>query len=214
VFLGIVSTSTTFLVAGVVLALFAIVVQVLRLVSMRVSISAPVAISVLAVLAAATLAIPALLAQFTAALDDKVGSDSFVERSGADQQSYGVFLQSWGLGVGLGSGRASSFLATLLSTVGVIGTVLFAAVLVVVVARAAPLKPYHPVIWALVATMIGKLIAGPDVSDPSGVFWLSLGILAHGIITAQPRGSGPFASTRSGTDERVDRPRRDTREPV
>jgi hypothetical protein len=56
---------------------------------------------------------------------EKGGSDSALVRFGADAFAFNLVLQTHGLGVGLGSNRPSSFLASLLSQVGVIGFVLF-----------------------------------------------------------------------------------------
>jgi hypothetical protein len=52
-------------------------------------------------------------------------SGSFINRTAADLYSLQLLLQTYGLGVGLGSNRASSLLATLLSNVGIAGTVVF-----------------------------------------------------------------------------------------
>jgi len=56
----------------------------------------------------------------------KLDSDSGVERSAWNMQALTNFLETDGLGVGLGSSRASSFLALALSNVGVVGATLFA----------------------------------------------------------------------------------------
>jgi hypothetical protein len=52
-------------------------------------------------------------------------SGSFINRTAADLYSLQLLLQTHGLGVGLGSNRSSSLLATLLSNVGVAGTLAF-----------------------------------------------------------------------------------------
>ena len=96
-----------------------------------------------------------------------------------------MFLRSWGVGIGLGSVRASSLVFTLLGAVGVVGAILFVAAMLAIIVPALRLRAHAPVVWALVAGLIGKLIAGPDLSDSSGVLWLSLGVLAHGIVAAR-----------------------------
>jgi hypothetical protein len=51
----------------------------------------------------------------------KVESESGLQRSGWNVTSFQNFLDSWGLGVGLGTARASSFAITMLATVGLPG---------------------------------------------------------------------------------------------
>jgi hypothetical protein len=52
-------------------------------------------------------------------------SGSFINRTAADLYSLQLVFQTYGLGVGLGSNRSSSLLATLVSNVGVAGTLAF-----------------------------------------------------------------------------------------
>ncbi|MGC4089029.1 MAG: hypothetical protein QM756_14230 [Polyangiaceae bacterium] len=55
----------------------------------------------------------------------KMQSSSGVERNAWNQQAWSNFVDTFGLGVGLGSARASGFALVLLSNVGVVGTLLF-----------------------------------------------------------------------------------------
>lgn len=182
IFLGLVSTSTTFLVAGV--ALIAIVGLTFGLGFLarrtRFSVGVTVLGCVLAIVAVWLL--PAVGTFVSATLGEKVGTASYSERSGADTDSYQVFIDSWGIGVGLGAGRASSILPTLLSTTGLVGTLLFAGVILGVAARSFPSHRLRPVLWGLIALFVVKLIAGPDPFDPTGLLWMSLGVLGHGIL--------------------------------
>lgn len=57
---------------------------------------------------------------------NKAESDSGVERSSWNVVSFQNFLDSWGLGVGLGTTRASSFAVALLASVGIPGALFFA----------------------------------------------------------------------------------------
>lgn len=52
---------------------------------------------------------------------DKAGSTSGIERSSWNVVSFQNFLDSWGLGVGLGTARASNFVIALLATTGIPG---------------------------------------------------------------------------------------------
>src|SRR6185312_9230318 len=87
----------------------------------------------------------------------------------------------------LGANRASSFFPGLLSTVGLVGTLLFAVAVVGLVRRGAAVREYRPVAWALVALLVVKVIAGPDLSDTSGIMWLSLGLLSRAAAMPRPR---------------------------
>jgi hypothetical protein len=118
-------------------------------------------------------------------VDDKVGSSSFSDRSFTDARSVEIMFDSAGVGVGLGSNRGSSFLASLGSTTGVLGILLFAAAVFLIIRSAAPLKEYRPVIWALTALLVGKVVSAPDLADSSGILWLSLGVLAHAGLKAR-----------------------------
>jgi hypothetical protein len=59
----------------------------------------------------------------------KLDTSSGFERSSWNRQAWANFRDTFGLGVGLGSARASGFALVLLSNVGVVGTLLFAAFL-------------------------------------------------------------------------------------
>jgi hypothetical protein len=56
---------------------------------------------------------------------NKLTSDSGLERSSWNRQAWQNFLDTYAIGVGLGSARASSFLLVLLSNLGVIGGLIF-----------------------------------------------------------------------------------------
>jgi hypothetical protein len=56
---------------------------------------------------------------------NKMGSTSGVERGAWNQQAWSNFVDTYGLGVGLGSARASSLVLVLLSNIGLIGTLCF-----------------------------------------------------------------------------------------
>ncbi|WP_245746671.1 hypothetical protein [Paraburkholderia lycopersici] len=64
-----------------------------------------------------------------AAILSKAGSDSGVERMGWNAQGITNFFDTYGIGVGLGSIRASSFLVVLLGSLGVVGVVCYGSFL-------------------------------------------------------------------------------------
>ena len=62
---------------------------------------------------------------------------------------------------------------------------LLAAAIVTLIRRSASVLEVRPATWALVALIVLKLVAGPDMSDPSGVFWMSLGLLSRAVLIAE-----------------------------
>ena len=185
-YLGIISTSATFVVGGaLVLAVVGVSLGFGFLVR-RVSIGA-VATVVGCVLVLVALAIlPVVYGFVEDTVNAKVSSSSYTERSGANGSSYAIFLDTWGFGVGLGSSRASSFLPGLLSTTGLIGTVLFVAAVVTLLVRSARVDAYRPVVWALVSLLLVKVVSGPDLSDSTGILWIALGLLSRAAVPAVP----------------------------
>lgn len=57
----------------------------------------------------------------------KLDSPSGLERTAWSMQAWSNFLDTYGLGVGLGSARASSYAMVLLSNIGILGTAMFGA---------------------------------------------------------------------------------------
>jgi len=182
-FLGSISTSTTFLVAGMVLSVLAVVAGIASFVLRRGSMTTGATVVLCGALIASVWLLPYIANTVGQQVEAKLGTSSYADRSTADSISYGLVIDTLGLGTGLGSNRASSFAASLLSTVGVVGTALFVTVVIVLVRRAWTVPRVRPVIWALAAALIAKVVSGPDLSDSTGILWLSLGVLAHAILT-------------------------------
>lgn len=208
-FLGLISTSTTFVVAGVAIALFAVVTVVSRFVLRRSAVSVAAGVMGCAAVVAALWLLPVVADFVEKAVGEKVVSSSYTERSSANTAALEVFVDSFGFGAGLGSNRASSFVPTLLSTTGIVGTLVFAAAVTGLVLRGRAVHRYRPVVWALVALLVAKVVAGPDLHDTSGVLWMSLGLLSGAVaqrnaelaeerrrLTApvEPPGPGPLAA--------------------
>lgn len=98
---------------------------------------------------------------------NKMDSDSGVERSAWNLQSLVNFVDTFGLGVGLGSARASSFVAVTLGNLGLVGTGLFAIFFYRTVR--APIRAStwasdrivsFAAVQALLASLIGATISG------------------------------------------------------
>lgn len=214
VFLGSISTSTTFIVSIALLVAMAVGVWLVEVVIARRELTLSGVSGAAAALAVLPFVVPLVLAFLTGEVSAKVGTSSYRDRSSADGDSYRIVLDTFGFGVGLGSNRPSSFLAAMLSTVGLIGTVLFVAAVVVLVRRTWTLRGYRPVVWALAAALLTKLISGPDLNDTSGLMWLCLGVLAHAAAARQreealeqtPRGQHGAAALASRDPDDEDAP--------
>lgn len=109
-------------------------------------------------------------------LSDKSSSSSYENRTAADTFSYDLAQQTYGVGVGLGSNRPSSFLASVVSTIGYLGLALMSAAVLILVVRAMRRVEFQPTVWALLTIIVSKAVAGPDVSDPP--LWFLLGVCA------------------------------------
>lgn len=192
-YLGSISTSATFVVAGGVIALIAVVSFGLGFLLRGRSVSALVGIGCCALVIAALWLVPIVARFVEATINEKVSSSSYDDRSALDTVSLGIFLDTFGIGTGLGANRASSFFAGLLSTTGLIGTVLFAVTVATLIYRGGSVREYRPVVWALVAFLVVKIVSGPDLSDSTGILWMSLGLLSHAAQRPEAR-PAPFTS--------------------
>jgi hypothetical protein len=187
-FLGVQSTSTTFIVAGVAIGAIWLMALVFGFVARHTTVSRFAGVGVCLVVLAALWFLPIAAAFVSDAVSEKVTGSSYGDRSNSDVQSYEIFFHTWGLGVGLGAGRASSFAATLLSTVGLVGALLFTAAIIQLLRGAGRSREFRPALWVLVATLVAKLVAGAQLSDPTGVLWIAMGLLSAAILrTRLPR---------------------------
>jgi hypothetical protein len=100
---------------------------------------------------------------------DKSEGMSYLSRVAADQESFAMFTDTYGIGVGLGSSRPASLLMTLLSTVGIVGTALFAMVLYHIArlfpGRRAP-SPLQMSFWSLAGLLVASM-GVPDINRPA-----------------------------------------------
>ena len=130
-----------------------------------------------AIFIGAVLASSVWIEALTVAIQSKMGTASFSVRTGADMFSLEVLANTWGLGAGLGSNRPSTFLPMLLSNIGIVGALIFIFAAVTLARRAWGTPDMRPVVWAFVALMVSKSVAGPNFSDP--LIWLMLGMFAN-----------------------------------
>jgi hypothetical protein len=126
---------------------------------------------------------------------NKAASSSGVGRSTADLLALQTFLQSGGLGVGVGTTRASSFAATLLATMGLPGLIAFMAFAITLIreCRRAGDAQSRQLGLGLTGFLIVWIIAIPDLVQ--ALFWLIAGVAAghlrrqpHTVLAASPQG--------------------------
>ena len=110
---------------------------------------------------------------------DKAEGMSFASRLVADLGSFVLFENTYGLGVGLGSSRPSSLIMTLISTVGIVGTTLFAMVLYRIV-KLFPGRRASSVLqmsfWSLIGLLVAQATGVPDINRPA--LWALLIVVA------------------------------------
>lgn len=131
---------------------------------------------------------------------NKLGTDSGVERSSWNTLALQNFWESWGLGVGVGTTRASSFLMALLSSVGIIGLIFYCLLMfsVYLRPRGAPSSFESDVRMAArnaaAGLMVGDLLLAPSIDQ--GLLFYALAGLAVAVPLrhpdAGPRPSAPW----------------------
>ncbi|MFN4249655.1 hypothetical protein [Deinococcus sp.] len=114
---------------------------------------------------------PVILNAVEEATIGKGDTQSYEVRTAADQYAVGLFLQTGGLGVGMAANRPSSLLAATLGNLGVPGLLLFSTLIFMCIRSAR-----GPLAAALAVYILGKVLAGPDFSDPT--LWIFLAACA------------------------------------
>jgi hypothetical protein len=100
----------------------------------------------------------------------KGDTGSFVNRTASDLYGLELFVHTYGLGLGLGSNRASSLLTTLLSCVGLLGTLAFGIFYFKLFTNLP--KEYAWLKWAAFALLLNMCIDISDVTFP--ILWLPI----------------------------------------
>lgn len=111
---------------------------------------------------------------------EKFSSISYIHRSLSNEISFKLLLDSYGLGVGLGSSRSSSFLFYLLSNVGVLGATAFIFLVFSVWSKyffrfRLLDNNQMPVFASFTVYLACKIASVPDLNDP--FFWVLLCLL-------------------------------------
>jgi len=117
---------------------------------------------------------------------DKSDTLSYVHRIYSDMHSMQLFVDTHGVGVGLGSNRPSGFIPSLLSCVGLPGTILF-ALMVIQILRDAQ-KESSWMCWAVVGVLMNMALGGPDINQP--VLWIFLAMTAYSTVAPKGETAG------------------------
>ena len=119
---------------------------------------------------------------------NKATTDSALERGSWNAQAWQVFLDTHGIGAGIGGTRASNYALVLLSNLGVIGFALF--VLLVLRVTSSQLAPNivdkgRAMVWAarigILTSIVPSLLVG-TVYDLGALFYGLVGIAASGAV--------------------------------
>jgi len=113
-----------------------------------------------------------VLSQYTT---EKNQTLSYVHRLAADYFALQLTGATYGLGVGLGSNRPSSFATCLLSEVGIIGAILF-LIAAIQISRNAQGTDIA-LRWSLFGILFCKCLGGPDITDPQ--MWIMLALATN-----------------------------------
>lgn len=118
-----------------------------------------------------------LLSTVQSLTTSKNESDSFIHRVLSDLFAINIFFQTYGFGVGLGSNRPSSYLTSLLSNLGFIGT--FIMFYILYIFTKFTIK-YHNneikfLFFVFVSILISHILSIPDLT--TSIFWISFGYI-------------------------------------
>jgi hypothetical protein len=122
----------------------------------------------------------------------KGDSGSFINRTASDLFALQLLSRTYGIGVGLGSNRASSLVTSLLSNVGVLGFALFAMFYFRLLRGLS--KEMAWLRWGGFAVLLNMCVDIPDITFP--LVWVII-LLAVQMQTAIDSGSTPPALVRA-----------------
>ncbi|WP_063829599.1 hypothetical protein [Rhizobium sullae] len=134
---------------------------------------------------------------FDEMLFSKADSQSGRERAEWNAVAYKTFLDTFGLGAGLGSARASSFVLVLLSNVGVLGILLFGLFIWAVLSASPPARQLHSNgrDAAMRAAKMGILAVLVEASTSGTVY--DLGLMIYVLAGATTALASPHAFSAS-----------------
>lgn len=115
----------------------------------------------------------------------KLTTSSFTNRGKSNDTAFELFVDSYFLGIGLGSNRPSSLLFMLLSCVGIIGLLSFLRAMSGYLVAAWRDTQFRAVAWGLFAVIVAQFVAKPDLSMPP--LWLLIALCAIAYRTQAER---------------------------
>lgn len=184
-----------------------------RLVSQDIAILSVAAVSVLAVLAVSLhneKSLDPVMRLVDTTITNKIDSSSGKERTYWNVKSLQAVVDTGGIGIGMGSSRASSWPIAVLSQLGLIGALLMAALLAVVVRGMGGLGRWtDPETNAVVSSVRASALAGIVSSsisggsaDPGLLFFIALAVISASRVRARMSGGSgvrePRFSPRGG----------------
>ncbi len=180
-------SGTALLGLAILLGLAGVVALVRQLRSGSFGVRPLAVVGAIVVVGAALTQIPVILQFTVGSAASKADSDSFVARTASNVRSWQIFLESGGLGIGLGGNRPSSLFMLVISCLGVIGLVLVAALVILALRRALVHRPIEPAGWGLAGVLVAAIVAVPDLSTPA--IWIGLAACLYAVV--QPAPSAP-----------------------
>lgn len=125
---------------------------------------------------------------FTSMVLEKQDTSSFEQRTGVDRMALDIFVETYGLGIGLGSHKPSSLGMTILSNLGAVGSILFLAMIVSAVwplawsGRSSDPRRQggQPIMRAFCGLVLAHAVSNPNLSYM--FFWLLLGYLVGYVV--------------------------------
>lgn len=127
-------------------------------------------------------------------VEGKYGGTSFRNRGLANEISFDIFVETNGLGVGIGNNRASSLFPMLLSTIGVAGVFIFLLILLRAAITSIALIERLPIVFALTAQMAAAFTSLADFASP--FMWTFIAA----CYVARPTTDAGFEIDRSGEE--------------
>jgi hypothetical protein len=129
-------------------------------------------------------------------ISEKLASHSGRVRIEEDTMALRALVESWGLGVGVGTTRASSFLTTFLACTGILGVVCLVGFFWMLVSKAvaSSSQEIRGLGFALSALVIAWVLSVPDLAMP--MIWLIAGVIS-GFEARVAERESPTAATRT-----------------
>lgn len=116
----------------------------------------------------------------------KSESSSFINRTASDLYALELVFQTKGLGVGMGSNRASSLVTTLLSNVGIVGFLVFWIYIFRLFGNLP--EEYSWLKWGAAALLLNMSLTIPDMTAP--IIWLPILLAVQFSSTVSADGPG------------------------